>query len=208
MDYFTFRKRAKTFPIFKTADVFKWFPHESRGSILNQLHLWYQRGHVERIRRGLYKLADYEVQDVFSLAGLLYAPSYISLESALNAHGVIPDVPFRVTCVSMLKTKTFHTKNYGVFSYQSIKPELFFGFETVGVDKNYSYNIASPEKAMFDYLYLRTGRTNNAKDYLSQMRLSLPDDFDFKKIAEWADIVSPRRRTFHKFIRAFIKKDA
>lgn len=155
MTFNELKTSAKNYPLFKLEDVFKWFPEAKRGTTLNQLNFWCQKGYLENIRREIYKLTDFDI-DSLVLANFIYTPSCISLETALNYYSIIPDIPFVVTSVTINKTKNFRTKNYGTFFYAHLKPELFFGFQSVLVKKNYSYNIAWPEKALFDYLYLRT----------------------------------------------------
>lgn len=87
-------------------------------------------------------------------AGVLYPPAYISLASALFAHGIADQAPHVLTCVTTNKTKRFAT-GLGEIHYQQIKPDLFFGYSlTHGVPH------ARPEKAALDFIYLelRHGR--------------------------------------------------
>lgn len=205
MDYFSFLQKAKSYPLFKIADVLKWFPQADKSTVLNQLSSWGENGRVERIRRGVYKLPDHEIKDSFVLAAFLYSPSYISLESALNSAGIIPDIPFASTCVSLGKTQIFRSDAFGTFLYHHIKQELFFGFETVMSEKNYSYNIAGPEKALFDYFYLKAGKSENKEGFLEEMRLTLPSGFDARKLEQWSKLVSFRNKSFHKLVASFSK---
>ncbi len=206
MTFNELKNKSKTYPLFKLEDVFKWFPGAKRQTTLNQLNFWRSKGYLERIRQGIYKLSDFELKEPFVLAGFIYAPSYISLETALNYYGIIPDIPFGVTSVTINKTKNFKTKNYGTFSYNSLKPALFFGFQFIPAEKNYGYSIARPEKALFDYFYLRPKKIDSAEGFIEELRLSVPRDFDWQKIEGWADLVSQRNQGFHKIIRAAIKK--
>jgi predicted transcriptional regulator of viral defense system len=208
MDYFSLLKKAKEYPLFKVTDVIKWFPNMDKKAVLNQLYLWTAKGRLERLKKGTYKLPDYEIKDTFVLAGFLYSPSYISLESALNSANIIPDIPFATTSIAIGKTQTFRAKDYGVFTYQSIKKGLFFGFETVMADKNYSYNIASPEKALFDYFYVKAGKVENPDGFIAEMRISLSNDFSCKAIKEWSRLVSNRNKSFHALVGALMKKYA
>lgn len=198
--------KTKNYPLFKLADIFKWFPVAKRETTLNQLNFWTKRGYLENIQRGIYKITDFELKDPFILANFVYTPSYISLETALNYYGIIPDVPFAITSATINKTKSFKTKDYGVFYYHHLKPILFFGFHTVLVEKNYSYNIALPEKALFDYFYLKSKKTDSPEGFIEGMRLSLPKNFNYSKIRKWSKLVLKQNKNFHKLIRAFIQK--
>jgi len=179
------RKKAKDYPLFRLEDIFKWFPQAKRSTTLNQLRDWSKLGYLQGLKRGVYKLSDFEIEEPFILANFIYGPSYISLETALNYYSLIPDIPFQVTSITTLKTNNFDLQDYGAFSYSHIKPDLFFGYETVRGEKQYSYNIALPEKALFDYLYLNSKRMKLSDSFIEGLRLSIPANFDWKKIKKW-----------------------
>ncbi len=200
MNFLELQTKAKTYPIFRVADVLKWFPETRKANVLNQLNLWTKKGHIERLRKSLYVLKDYAVKDSFILANLLYAPSYISLETALHVYGMIPEIPFRTTSVTQRKTKMFSTQRYGTFQYHHIKPELFFGFQTVSSQNLYSYHIAFPEKALFDYLYLRAKAIENPGGFLRELRLSFPRQFSVQKLQEWSVLIPQRNTAFHRIL--------
>jgi len=206
MTFNELKKKAKNYPLFKLEDVFKWFPEANRQVTLNQLSFWCQKGYLENIRREIYKLSDFELEDPFVLASFIYSPSYISLETALNYYSIIPDVPFSITSITVNKTKLFKTKNYGVFSYSAIKPDLFFGFKSILVEKSYSYNITLPEKAIFDYLYLRAKKIDSVEGFIEELRLSLPKNFNWKNFRKWTELVSPKNRNFQNCSQFLIKK--
>lgn len=139
-------------PVFTFEDIFKYFPKEKRSTLKPQLSRWIKKGYLKRIKRGLFILPEAKIKDIFSLAPIIYSPSYVSLESALNAYGIIPDIPFVVTSITVKKPKAAKTI-FGLFVYQHLKPSLFFGFKIAG-EKPFLYKIAYPEKALLDYLYL------------------------------------------------------
>jgi len=208
MTFNELKEKAKNYPIFRLEDVFKWFPKAKRETTLNQLNFWVKKSYIENISRGIYKITDFELKDPFLLSNFIYFPSYISLESALNYYGIIPDILFGTTSVTLNKTKIFKTKKYGVFYYHHIKPELFFGFQTILVEKNYSYNIALPEKAIFDYFYLKTKKVESVEGFIEEMRLSLPKKFNLKKLKIWSNFVSKKNKKFFQLIEVLIKKYA
>ncbi|MBU4078228.1 hypothetical protein KKE85_01260, partial [Patescibacteria group bacterium] len=65
MTYFELKKKLKNYPVFKIEDVFKWFPKENRRTLIFQLSTWTKKGHLERLRRGVYKFSDYQIKDIF-----------------------------------------------------------------------------------------------------------------------------------------------
>lgn len=152
MQYNVLRERVLKQPVFSFEDIFKYFPDENPQTVKLQLFQWVKKGYLNRIKRGLFILKEAEINDEFALTSFIYSPSYISLESALNSYGIISDIPFAITSVTLHKTKTFKTPK-GLFSYRHLAPKLYFGFITAG-EPPFVYNIAQPEKALLDYLYL------------------------------------------------------
>jgi predicted transcriptional regulator of viral defense system len=150
MKFRNFQLYVKDLPAFNLNDVRKFDPDFHR----QQLNDWLDRGFIQSLAGGFYMLADAQVDEsyLFMLANRIYEPSYISRESALAYHLVIPESVLGVTSVSSRKTKQFDSE-WGRFSYRSIKPVLMFGYRVVEKDKMIKYKIANLEKAVLDYLY-------------------------------------------------------
>jgi predicted transcriptional regulator of viral defense system len=81
-------------------------------------------------------------------------PGYISMQSALYYHGMISQVPAITYSVSPARTHIFKT-SLGTFSIHHINPSFFFGYEPVG---KFGIKMATPEKALLDFLYYGTGK--------------------------------------------------
>ncbi|NCB00799.1 MAG: hypothetical protein EOM67_01360 [Spirochaetia bacterium] len=114
-------------------------------------------GDIINIRRGLYCLCP-ELQkspiSVYSLAQRIYGPSYISMESALSYHGLIPEAVYTITCASFNNSKEFNTP-LGLFSYNRIPQDIFYvGVERIKDENNNIFFMASPIKALAEYLYV------------------------------------------------------
>ncbi len=89
------------------------------------------------------------------LASQIHYPSYISLEYALHHHDLLSQTSNIVTSVTPKQTKFF--KNHiGNFKYTNLKKSFYFGFEEQ-IFRGHSYQIATKAKALFDYLYLKSG---------------------------------------------------
>lgn len=87
------------------------------------------------------------------LANIIRYPSYISLEYVLAKHGFIPESTTTTTSITT-KSSRKYSSGIGVYTYQSIKNNLFFGYITKKfIDKE--IKIATLSKAIFDFLYLR-----------------------------------------------------
>lgn len=112
-------------------------------------------GHVTKLGRGRWGFK--ELIDPFALPEYLTAPysSYVSLQSALYHHGMISQIPSVLYAVSLARTKK-HRTPLGMVSIHHIDPSLFFGHQPTGKGPG---KIATPEKALIDFLYLSPTRT-------------------------------------------------
>jgi len=112
-----------------------------------------ESGEIIQVKRGLYIAGpDAETQESVDprvLSGLVYGPSYVSLETALSHHGMIPERVAEITCMTAKRARVFDTP-VGRFRYRPI-PERAFA---VGLNRESArggaYLIASPEKALCD----------------------------------------------------------
>ena len=135
-------------------------------------------GKLIRIRRGLYWVPSTtgspEKPHPFELAQCIYYPSYISLESALSFHGLIPEAVYVITSVCTKRSKTFHTP-LGHFSYQHLPPENFYiEVELVKKDQ-FQFLIAKPWKAICDYIYCYKKEWDSVDPLLQSLRISRED---------------------------------
>jgi len=199
MDFQTFRLKAKDYPVFKYIDLLKWFPNDNEQTIKQNLKSWVKKESLEKIIKGIYKLKETEIKEEFLLASYLNQNSYISLESALSFYGMIPEYSYSITSVTTKKTKKF-TTNYGVFSYRKIKSDLFFGFKLITGD-HYLYQIATPEKALFDFIYLNQ-REINTSDYFKEMRLFLSKDISWKKLARLLSYL--KKKVIISYLKSYV----
>lgn len=157
------------------------------GTARRRLQSMAKAGLVTAIRRGLWSVeADL---DPFAVAPYLTAPfpAYVSTFSAFAAHGMIEQIPGRISVVSLDRARRIQTA-IGAFDVHHIAPELFGGF----APWRRGGSIAHPEKALFDLTYLRAAAGGRA--YLPE--LTLPDEFDHDALGDWVErIGSPRLRT-------------
>lgn len=124
-------------------------------------------GVLLRIRKGLYVFSPEFAQQPYCLeylANLIYGPSAISLEYALMLHGLIPEQVFEMTSVTFKRAKHYETP-LGRFTYALI-PQAYF---TIGLTQRTdahkrSYFIASPEKAIFDYIHVKKIKFEDASE--------------------------------------------
>ena len=108
-------------------------------------------GDLIKLKKGLYIPARSNTHQ-FTIANLLYAPSYVSIESALSYWGLIPEKVMNTTSITNKRKKEFRTKK-GNFYYNSIKSKsLHLG---IVYDANNRFLIANRTKAICDYLKVK-----------------------------------------------------
>jgi len=160
-----------------------------RDKISNLLH----KGIIIRVKKGLYVFGNGARQATYSteiLANLIYGPSYISLDYALQYYGLIPERVEGVTSVTTGRSRRFLTP-VGLFIYRMIPIRAFqIGMDRVEIGDGRAFLIATPEKALADKIYEDRGTGLHTQkelvDYLERnLRVDLaalremnPDDLD------------------------------
>jgi Predicted transcriptional regulator len=150
-----------------------------------QISRWLKAGKLIQLKRGFYLLADaYRKSDICEpyIASILKIPSYISLEKALEYHDLIPEAVTVYTSVTTKRPGRFVSK-IGVFDYRHIKQTLFWGYESMVVNKQTSF-IASPEKALLDLCYMNGMKIS--QDYLEGLRLQNTEKINTEKLFKFA----------------------
>lgn len=112
-----------------------------------------QAGRLIPVARGLYE-TDAETSGKY-LAGLIYGPSYLSFDYALAVYSLIPEAVYNTyTSATFNKNKIKQYQNhFGTFTYRDIPAEVYPLGVLLHEENGYSYQIATPEKALCDKLY-------------------------------------------------------
>ncbi len=155
------------------------------GPFKVQISRWEKAGKLIQLKRGIYLLFEtYRKVEAngFYIASLLKQPSYVSLEKALEYHDLIPEAVHVYTSVTPKRPGEFISKA-GNFDYRHIKSSLFWGYHSV-IFNNQTAFIASPEKALLDFFYLKDVKIS--LDYLEEMRLQNIEVIDLDKLLEYA----------------------
>ena len=109
-------------------------------------------GKLIQFARGLYE--DNAATDPAYLASWIYSPSYLSFDYVLYIHDLIPETVHTLTSATFNKRKMKIYKNaFGIYTYQDV-PKLAYPHCVIAeVSGNYSYQVATCEKALCDKLY-------------------------------------------------------
>lgn len=142
---------------------------DSRQSIIKRA---IQQGYIASIKRDLFLIKNRRTHiDCFEIAPVVYGPSYVSFEAALSYHGWIPEAVRTTTCASVKRTKEFETP-MGIFSYEHIPIKVFsFGVEQYQQKNGLTLFIASPLKALADFIYTRKRTWEKIGDLLEDLRI-------------------------------------
>ena len=151
----------------------------------DKIHYLIKDGILQQVKRGLYVAGPTITSakpEPFLLANHILGPSYVSLESALSYHGLIPEKVYEITSVTIKARRSFSTP-LGVFSYTRLSlPYYSYGIRSVEADKQQRFLIASPEKALFDKILTTAGVEFRSKNsVLTWLENDLRTDIDLLK---------------------------
>ena len=114
------------------------------------------QGKMVHIRKGLYCLTNtigyLKKPHPYELAQYIYGPSYISMESALSFHKLIPETVYTITSVTNKRAKEFKTP-LGIFSYLHLPIKNFYTGVKLIKESGSQFFIATPWKAICDYIF-------------------------------------------------------
>jgi len=151
-----------------------------------QLSRWVSEGRILRLRRGLYTLAaPYATvpPEPFVIANAMERSSYVSCQSALEWHGLIPEAA--PTVVSVTPGRPCVVENdLGSFIYRHLKPSLLWGFRNEEMGEGRTVRIAEPEKALLDLAYLEPG--GDSMRYMEHLRLQNLQALDNRTLLAYA----------------------
>ncbi len=134
--------------VFGVSDVAMLFPGEESKYMSERLRYYTQTGRLVSPRKGIYAKPGY---NPLELANILYTPSYVSLEYVLQQAGIIFQFDSRITSVGYLSREM--EIDGRTYSYRRIKEDIIMAQGGI-VRRPDNVNIATPERAFLDTLYL------------------------------------------------------
>lgn len=163
------------------------------ANVQRQLSRWTRAARLHQLRRGLYALAP-PFQKVkahpFLVANRMVEPSYVSLQSALAHHGLIPEYVPITTSVTTRRPNRWDTP-LGSYAFRHVKTDLFRDYRLLEVAKEQRAFVASPEKALLDLIYLEPGVDSH--EYLQELRLQNLEELNLDRLQHQAELTgSPK----------------
>lgn len=150
--------------------------NEKRDLLLTKkLNYYVQKGLLLNPRKGIYTKINPNMEE---LAGLVFVPSYISLQYVLQKAGVVFQYDSAITSVSYLNREIEMCGQ--TFRYNQVKKEIAYNLE--GIERRDNINIATPERALLDMMYL------NSECYFDNI-----DGINKRKIAQLLSIYQSLR---------------
>lgn len=183
--------------------------YKNYNNVYEKLMVEEKNNRLIKIKRGLY--TDNINENQFLIGNILYSPSYISFETALSFHNMIPErvVAIRSATFKKNKSKTYRTK-VGLFCYQDINQNAYpYGIDIIKLDGE-DILIASKEKALTDMLSIIPKRKdlNEMHELLfDDLRINeyVFDELDFKLLSDLCDLYqSYNLKLLKSYIRRFL----
>jgi len=144
-----------------------------------------ESGELISLRRGLY--ASRRDLDPHCLAGPMYGPSYISFETALAWHGMIPEGVKEMLSATIKRSASFEN-DFGRFRYFNVPKAIYpTGIQRI-VDADLPFLIASPTKALADSIAREPGFRSmaNVARWMDGMRIDVSIGLNREELAECA----------------------
>jgi predicted transcriptional regulator of viral defense system len=173
-------KVTRDLPVFRSS--FLLAGDRDPADVRRQLSRWKRAGKVVQLRRNVYAVAlpwRRMEPHPFATANELQRPSYVSLESVLAHHGLIPEAVPLTTSVTTGRPGLFETP-LGHYDYRHIAPAAFFGYREMRVFQEQTALVAEVEKALLDLAYLTPD--GDSIGYLRSLRLEGLDQIDLARL--------------------------
>ncbi|MBU4255316.1 MAG: hypothetical protein KJ727_12045 [Acidobacteria bacterium] len=194
-------------PLFNSS-MLEIFP-ESRNYLHVQMSRWVKADKLIQIRRSWYLIAEpYRFREIppAVIANNVVSPSYLSLDWALAFHGLIPEESPNPTSVTTVRAENFQVVGR-LFIYRHMQPLYFTGYSKMEV-QGQDIVIASPEKALWDKLYLHLRRHPFSFDWLEELRLQNLEEFNVDQWEKYTSMnPSPSLHKASQRITEFIREN-
>ncbi len=167
-----------------------------------------QSGDIVHLKRGWYALSKRlrrKPVNLYAIAQKIYGPSYVSFESALSHHGWIPEAVYTVTSACSKRSLEMNTP-LGMFSYSHIPSNIFFAGVQRVVSEDDVLFMATPWRALIDYVYIHKKKWEGTKPLVDNLRIDEDKikNADFRLLEEL--YISTKSKNVKRFISS-IKKE-
>lgn len=169
------------------SDLRVFFGRYSDAGVFKKLEALVREGFLVKVKPGVYALPAAKLTAV---SQRLAPRSYISTGTVLARALVIGSVPARRIQAVKVGCPRIYRCALGVVEHLSVKPGLFFGYETRD-----GIHYATPEKAFLDVCYFLSKGRRFSFDPVSDVQL---DALDTKRVREYLKAYDRRFVSFFK----------
>ncbi|ODS42448.1 MAG: hypothetical protein MSIBF_03765 [Candidatus Altiarchaeales archaeon IMC4] len=173
-----------------TAGEFQRIMGSSKKAAQELLGRYAKKGVVAKLRNNYY-MVMHDPPSAYLISNKVYRPSYISFETALSHHGVIPETVYEITAATTKATREFNIQGR-IFRYHKIKKAAYTGYVPTETDGD-TILMAEPEKALADYLYFAHMGKKTPNERFNLGRI------DKKKAVDYSRLY--KRKGFTEFIK-------
>lgn len=198
INYISFKEALAPFLCFSVHDARKHF----QGFDRKRLTEWQKKGYLQKIVREYYLFKDLQKDTSlwWYIANCIYEPSYITLQSALNYYGFIPEAVFHITSITTKRTRRLDAPEMR-FIYRNIKNSCYFGYKLLPFRDGHHIRVAEPEKALLDLLYLEISL--DSKDAFEAWRLNkemILETINKRHMDQYAELMQ-NRAFYNRFLK-------
>lgn len=143
------------------------------------------------------------------LAQIIYGPSYLSFEFALAYYSLIPEAVYNYPSATFEKKKfKRYDTLFGTYTYRDVPSEAYPIGIILHIGEGYSFQIASPEKAICDQLYVMPPLSNRRElEYLLFEDLRIDEEgFSNLNMEKLLKIAACYRSKNHKLLQSYIRR--
>jgi len=172
-----------------------------------------QNGDLIRLKRGLYVVSPNISGQLLSselIANHLNGLSYVSMQTALRHYGLIPERAYMVTSITLKQSKIY-LNSLGRYEYIHCAPNYYSIGVRQEVGNDYSYQIATPEKALCDLIIftpkLRLRSIKSLQTYMEEdIRLDMDEFYKMNPgIFEQCANISKKKTAINNIIKLLKK---
>lgn len=199
-------------PFFEVGELILLFeeqPNQTRA----RLSRWVNTNKLIQLRRGKYLIPETYQKKKSSdgfIANYLYRPSYVSLHTALDFYGLIPESVKVIESVTTRQTASWQTQ-LGIFKYFSIHRNRFWGYREyfksgVRLNTQQQFFIATPEKALLDLFYFKKGEWTVQR--LKEMRFQNLNIININQLKKFTEQMKSKKiyQAVHNLLNTILPK--
>lgn len=187
-EWLIFFKRHPEKKLFSKSDLMQ-LTQTSKSSLSVQLTRLVKTKVINRVAQAWYE-NPFNTPSAEEIAMVIRHPAYISMEYALSKHGILSQAAYTLTLITTKLPYTYKTKQT-VYEYHQIGKSLFWGYK-----KDETVQIAEPEKALLDLIYIRHIKNkelniNGIASLLNDMSI---DEFNLETLQNYSQKYSKKIR--------------